>query len=152
REVKVYTHLHVRDDNIALYGFSTPEALWLFETLLGVTGLGPKLSLALLSTLSPEQIVTAITSGTAEMLDMVPGIGRKVADRIILELKGKIGAGWAFRTPMQADTANSDVLAVLTSLGYSASEALKAMSSLPRDPNLTLEEKVRLSLQYLGKR
>ncbi len=92
--VKVFTHLHVREDNIALYGFASTEELWLFETLLGVTGLGPKLSLAMLSALSPEQITMAIATGSIDMLDMIPGIGKKVASRIILELKEKIGAGW----------------------------------------------------------
>jgi Holliday junction DNA helicase RuvA len=150
--VKVYTHMHVREDNIALYGFPTAEELWLFETLLGVTGLGPKLSLAMLSALTPDQITMAIATGSADMLDMIPGIGRKVASRIILELKEKIGAGWVITPATQLTQENADVLAALTTLGYSATEAVKAVAALPADPKLKLEEKVRLALQYLVKK
>jgi Holliday junction DNA helicase RuvA len=150
--VKVYTHMHVREDNIALYGFPTTEELWLFETLLGVTGLGPKLSLAMLSALTPDQITMAIATGSADMLDMIPGIGKKVANRIILELKDKIGAGWVITPATQATQENADVLAALTTLGYSAAEAVKAVAALPTDPKLKLEEKVKLTLQYLGSR
>jgi Holliday junction DNA helicase RuvA len=148
--VKVYTHLHVREDNISIYGFGTTEGLWLFETLLGVTGLGPKLALALLSALSPEQITAAIATGSAEMLDMVPGVGKKVAHRIILELKEKVGAGWVITPATQVAQENTDVLTALTSLGYSAGEAVKAVAGLPDDPKLNLEEKVKLALQHLG--
>ncbi len=150
QEVKVYTHLHVREDNISLYGFSSTEGLWLFETLIGVTGLGPKLSLALLSAMSPEQITTAIATGSVDMLDMVPGIGKKVANRIILELKEKIGAGWVITPATQVAQENTDVLAALTTLGYSAGEAVKAVAGLPDNPKLKLEEKVKLALQFLG--
>jgi Holliday junction DNA helicase RuvA len=150
--VKVHTHLHVREDNLSIYGFGTVEGLWLFETLLGVTGLGPKLALALLSALSPEQITTAIATSSAEMLDMVPGVGKKVAHRIILELKDKIGAGWIVTPATQAAQENTDVLAALTALGYSAGEAVKAVASLPDDPKLKLEEKVKLALQQLGRK
>jgi Holliday junction DNA helicase RuvA len=150
QDVKVYTHLHVREDNISLYGFGTADALWLFETLIGVTGLGPKLSLAMLSAMSPEQITMAIATGNTDMLDMVPGIGKKVASRIILELKDKIGAGWVITPATQVSQENTDVLASLTSLGYSAGEAVKAVGALPDDPKLKLEEKLKLALQYLG--
>lgn len=149
-EVNIYTHLHLREDNVALYGFTSTEELWLFETLLGVTGLGPRLSLAMLSTLSPEQITTAIVTGSTEMLDMIPGIGKKVANRIILELKDKIGAGWLVTPATELARENTDVLAALTSLGYSATEATKAVASLPSDTDLNLEEKIKLALQYLG--
>jgi Holliday junction DNA helicase RuvA len=147
---KVFTHMHVREDNITLFGFPTPEELWLFETLLGVTGLGPRLSLAMLSSLTPDQITTAIATGSTDMLDMIPGIGKKVASRIILELKEKIGAGWAISPAVQETKENADVLAALTTLGYSAAEAVKAVASLPADPKLKLEDKVKLALQYLG--
>jgi len=150
--VKVYTHLHVREDNIALYGFASADELWLFETLLGVTGLGPKLSLAMLSALSPEQITMAIATSSIDMLDMIPGIGKKVASRIILELKEKIGAGWVISPATQIAKENTDVLAALTSLGYSAAEAVRAVGVLPADRELDLGEKIKLALQYLGSR
>ncbi len=152
KEVKVFTHTHVREDNITLFGFPTSEELWIFEILLGVTGLGPKLSLGLLSALTPEQLTMAIASGSTDLLETVKGIGKKVASRIILELKEKIGAGLAISPAAHISDENADVLGALTSLGYSAAEAVKAVTSLPADPKLKLEDKVKLALQYLGKR
>ncbi len=131
-------------------GFATADELWLFETFLGVNGLGPKLALAILSALTPEQVTAAIVTGSVDMLDMVPGIGRKLASRIILELKDKIGAGLIAAAAAGATPENTDVLAALTSLGYSAAEAVKAVATLPADADLDLEEKVRLALRYFG--
>jgi Holliday junction DNA helicase RuvA len=147
--IRVYTHMHVREDNIALYGFPTSDELWLFETLLGVTGLGPKLSMAMLSALTPDQIRMAIATGSMDMLDMIPGIGKKVASRIILELKDKIGAGFVITSTPETKE-NADVLSALTALGYSAAEAVKAVAALPADKKLKLEERVKLCLQFLG--
>ena len=149
-EVKVYTHLQVREDDLSLYGFASAEELWLFETLIGVTGLGPKLALAMLSSLSPEQITMAIATGSIDMLDMIPGIGKKVASRIILELKEKIGAGWIAAPVTELAQENTEVLTALTSLGYSAQEATRAVANVPQDTSLSLEEKIKLALQYLG--
>jgi Holliday junction DNA helicase RuvA len=151
-EVRLYTHLHLREDNVALYGFTSADELWLFQTLLGVSGLGPRLALAMLSALSAEQLTTAIATGSTEMLDMVPGIGKKVASRIVLELKEKIGAGWIAVPATELAQENTDVLAALTSLGYSAAEATKAVANLPPTTDLPLEEKIKLALQYLGSR
>jgi Holliday junction DNA helicase RuvA len=150
--VKVFTHTHVREDNISLFGFPTAEELWLFETLLGVTGLGPKLGLAMLSALNPEQLTMAIASGSTDLLETVKGIGKKVASRIVLELKEKIGAGLAISPASHVSEENADVLGALTSLGYSASEAVKAVTALPSDPKMKLEDKVKRALQYLGQR
>ena len=149
-ETRVFTRLIVREDHLALYGFTSQEGLWLFETLLGMTGLGPKLALTMLSTLSPEQLSTAIATGNADILEMVPGIGKKVAGRIILELKEKIGSGWISTTAVQAAGNNADVVQALTSLGYSAAEALKAISTLPANSEADLEEKIKLALRYFG--
>ncbi len=149
-EVKVYTHLHPREDSITLYGFSSAEELWLFETLIGVSGLGPRLALAMLSAMSTEQLTMAIATGNADLLTVVPGIGKKVASRIVLELKEKIGAGWVVTPTTQFAQENTDVLAALTSLGYSATEATKAIATLPPDQNLSLEDKIKLALQYFG--
>ena len=151
-DVNVFTHLHLREDNVALYGFISTEELWLFETLISVSGLGPRLALSMLSSLNTEQITTAIATSSIEMLEMIPGIGKKVANRIILELKDKIGAGWIATPTTELARENTDVLAALTSLGYSAAEATKAITNLPIDTNLDLEEKIRIALQYLGGR
>jgi len=150
KEVRLYTHFHLREDNAALYGFASPEELTLFQTLIGVTGLGPKLALAMLSGMSAEQLVTAIATGSVDLLTVIPGIGKKVASRIILELKEKIGAGWITTPATQFAQENIDVLATLTALGYSAPEAAKAVATLPPASDLSLEEKIRLALQYFG--
>jgi len=150
-EVRIHTHLHLREDNVTLYGFVSTDELRLFQTLLGVSGLGPKLALAMLSAMTTDKLVMAIAGGSADMLKIVPGVGKKVAERVILELKDKVGAGWITAPGVELAEGNVEVAAALTSLGYSASEAARAVASLPHDdPNLSLEEKIRLALQSLG--
>jgi Holliday junction DNA helicase RuvA len=151
-EVRLYTHLYLREDSATLYGFGSAEELWLFQTLIGVSGLGPRLALAMLSALSVEQITMAIATGSTDLLDMIPGIGKKVANRIILELKEKIGAGLITTPATQVAQENTDVLTALTSLGYSAAEAARAVATLPPATDLSLEERVKLALQYLGRK
>jgi Holliday junction DNA helicase RuvA len=147
-EVELHTHLHLREDNVTLYGFATPEELGLFQTLIGVSGLGPKLALSMLSAMSVEKLAMAIASGAADLLSEVPGIGKKTANRIILELKEKVAAGWLTAPPPEFAEENAEVLAALTSLGYSVREASHAVAALPPDQKLTLEEKIRLALGY----
>ena len=149
-DVKLYTHLHLREDNITLYGFASSGELELFKTLINVSGLGPRMALAMLSAMDTEQLVMAIASGNAELLTGIPGIGRKMASRLVLELKDKIGAGLVSTPMAELAQENADVLAALTALGYSASEATRALASLPRDQKLNLEDKVRLALVYFG--
>lgn len=149
-EVQLYTHLHLREDNVSLYGFGTPAELNLFQTLISVTGLGPKLGLAMLSGMSAEGLVTAIATGSTDLLTAIPGIGKKVASRIVLELKEKVGAGWITTAPPELAKENADVLAALTSLGYSASEAAKAVAALSPTDGTSLEEKIKLALGYFG--
>ncbi len=91
REVKLYTHFHVREDDMSLFGFSSLDELKLFETLISVSGLGPKTGMAMLSAMSADQVAMAIASGSVEILTTIPGIGKKTADRLILELKDKVG-------------------------------------------------------------
>lgn len=150
KEVQLYTHLHLREDNATLYGFGSADELTLFQSLISVSGLGPKLALAMLSGMRVEQLVTAIATGGADLLTVIPGIGRKVANRIVLELKEKIGAGWITTPATQLAQENTDVLAALTALGYSAAEATKAVATLPTASDLSLEEKLKLALGYFG--
>jgi len=150
KEVQLYTHLHLREDNATLYGFGSADELTLFQSLISVSGLGPKLALAMLSGMRVEQLVTAIATGGADLLTVIPGIGRKVANRIVLELKEKIGAGWITTPTTQLAQENMDVLAALTALGYSAAEATKAVATLPAASDLSLEEKLKLALGYFG--
>jgi len=149
-DVKLYTHLHLREDNATVYGFVSTEELELFKALINVSGLGPRMALAMLSAMDIEQLTMAIATGNAELLTGIPGIGKKMANRLVLELKDKIGAGLITAPAVQLAEENADVLAALTSLGYSASEATRALASLPRDQELSLEEKVKLALAYFG--
>ncbi|MCX6004456.1 MAG: Holliday junction branch migration protein RuvA [Chloroflexi bacterium] len=148
--VLLHTHLYVREDNISLYGFSSPQELTLFKQLITVSGIGPKVALSLLTTLNAEQITSAIRGSNAELLSQVPGIGKKTAGRIILELKGKLEKGWDGEIISAIGQADSDAVAALTSLGYSIREATQALSSIPHKDGMLLEEKVRLALQQLA--
>jgi holliday junction DNA helicase RuvA len=149
QEVKLHTHLYVREDNLTLYGFSSARELALFQTLITVSGIGPKLGLAMLSAMDAEQLTMAIASGDAVLLTAVPGIGKKTAERIILELKEKIGTGWIAQD-LESVRGNSEVVAALTSLGYTVAEATRAVSSLPASSTLSLEEKIKIALKYFG--
>ena len=150
KEVHLHTYLHLREDSATLYGFASQDELRLFQTLIGVSGLGPKLALAMLSAMSQEQLTMALATGNRDLLTAVPGVGKKVAERLILELKDKIAAGWITTPAVELAEVNTDVLAALTALGYSASEASRAVASLPADTDLSLEEKIKLALQYSG--
>ena len=149
-EVKLYTHLYLREDNAALYGFSSAEELGLFQTLIGVSGLGPRLALSMLSALDVEKLTMAIATGSTDLLTAVPGIGKKMASRLILELKEKIGAGWITTPAAALAQENADVITALVSLGYSITEANRAVATLPPSSDLSLEDKIKLALQYFG--
>ncbi|MFC1968975.1 Holliday junction branch migration protein RuvA [Chloroflexota bacterium] len=149
-EVKLYTHLYVREDNITLYGFKSAEELGLFQTLIGVSGLGPRLALAMLSAMDAEKLIMAIATGSADLLTAIPGIGKKVANRLILELKDKIGAGWITSPAAGLVYESADVVAALVSLGYSVAEANRAVATLSPTAEISMEEKIKLALQYLG--
>jgi Holliday junction DNA helicase RuvA len=148
---KLHTHLHVREDNLTLFGFGSAKELALFETLITVKGIGPKLGLAMLSALEAEQLVMAIAGGDFNLLSTVPGIGKKTAERIVLELKDKIGGSWALTHNFEYAQGNSEVVEALTSLGYSVAEATRAVATLP-SAKMDLEEKIKTTLQYLGEK
>jgi Holliday junction DNA helicase RuvA len=152
-ETRLYTHLHVREDILALYGFSSSDQRYLFDTLLGVSGIGPKVALSLLSSAPSDDLRRIIAAGDVAQLSRVPGIGKKTAERLVLELKGKIDikglpAGNA-ATPAQIN-ANADLIDMLVSLGFSASEANAAIAALPADAPTEFEERLRLALRYFG--
>ncbi len=149
-EVRLHTHLHLREDGAALYGFASAEELRFFQVLIGVTGLGPKLALAMLSTMSLEKLTMAIATGSTDLLKAVPGVGKKVAERLILELKDKVAKGWVVTPAVELAEENTEVLAALTALGYSVSEASRAVATLPTDSEMSIEDKVKLALQYFG--
>jgi Holliday junction DNA helicase RuvA len=150
-KVFLYTHLHLREDNVSLYGFASSEELALFKKLISVSGVGPKLALALLSALSPEQLVAAITSGNIDFLSQAPGMGRKMASRLVVELRGKLEREWK-EVALPLAPESTDVIAALTSLGYSVAEATEAVSKIPGSEELNLEEKIKMALQQVARR
>ena len=148
--VNLRTQLVVREDSLTLYGFSTAEELELFQIVTGVSGIGPKLGLAILSSMSVERVSMAIAGSDTDLLKTIPGIGKKMAERMVLELKDKIGAGLLAAGGVQLAPENGEVIAALTSLGYSVAEAGRAVAAIDTSKKSSLEEKVRLALQYLG--
>lgn len=148
QEVTLHTHLHVRENELTLYGCSTEEELALFRLLLGVSGIGPKVALSILSSLPPDRLQAAIAQEDVAMLARVPGIGPKTARKLVFDLKDKVTAVLPAGEPRPVLTeADADLIAALTSLGYSVVEAQEAIRHLPREP-LPLEERVRLALAY----
>jgi len=147
-EIFLHTVLIVREDSLSLYGFATTTEREVFERLITVSGVGPKLALAILSTLTIDNLRNAIVSERAELLTRVPGIGKKTAQKIVIELKDKLGAGLDSVPAEFFDDINSDVLDALVALGYSIVEAQTAIQSLPMDAPKNVEERVRLALQH----
>ncbi len=155
-EVFIYTHLSVREDSMELFGFSKLNELNCFKLLTSVSGVGAKVGVAILSTLSPKQIALAITSGDSKVLTMAPGVGNKLAQRIILELKDKvanaqmtmpIGQSSFAKVPKGNAAAAINALSVL---GYSQSEAAIAVSKF--DENMAVEELIRNALKSMAGR
>lgn len=147
-EVALYTHLHVRENELSLYGFSTIDQRALFQKLLTVSGVGPRVGMALLSAFTPDQLRMAIAEGSVSRLAQAPGVGKRTAERIILELKGKIDLGKLVPAG-ETRLADVEVLAALESLGYSRSEALEALRHIPAGA-LSLEEKLTEALRYFA--
>jgi Holliday junction DNA helicase RuvA len=149
-EITVYTHLHVRENELALYGFGSEEELALFRLLLSVSGIGPKVALSVLSFLPVDRLQTAIAQEDVVMLARVPGIGPKTAKKLVFDLKDKVAGDVMPGEPQPVlSEADADLIAALTTLGYSISEAQEAIRSLPRE-ELQLEERVRLALIYFS--
>jgi Holliday junction DNA helicase RuvA len=162
--VTLHTHLLVREDDLALYGFASAEERDLFARLLAVSGVGPRLGLALLSTLSAEALCRAILSEDIERLARTPGVGKKTAQRLVIELKGPItkmlaaypdlaGAGGAAAGPMlpAGSSIESDAVEALTGLGYSAAEVMQALRAIPDAASLPLDELIVRALRSLAR-
>lgn len=149
RQVDLLTHLHVRENELALYGFLTEDSLNLFELLLGVSGVGPKVALATLGTISPEALRQAVLREEPGILSRVPGVGPKTARAIIFHLKDKLSLAAGESVPLLTDQ-DADVIAALTALGFSIVEAQAALQSLPRGEEMAVEERVRRALAYLA--
>ena len=144
----LYTHLVVREDALSLYGFETQADRELFHLLLGVDGVGPRVSLAVLSTLTVEMVQRAVFAEDSDVLGRVPGVGKRTAQKIVLHLHGKLQPAGALEQVAAMSDRDSEVLAALTALGYSVVEAQTAIQSLPKDAPADVEERLRLALTY----
>jgi len=142
---RIYTRAQIRDDSMVLYGFSSPDERDLFDVLIKVNGVGPKFALGILSTMRPDDLRRAILAGDVDALTMVPGIGKKVAARLVLDLKDRIG-GEASDIPAGP---MAEVREALLALGLSPQETRDAMSGL--DPEAGVEEMLRQALKAVGR-
>ncbi|MCC6976072.1 MAG: Holliday junction branch migration protein RuvA [Anaerolineae bacterium] len=147
--VTLYTHLIVREDDLSLYGFMSEDERSLFETLLGVQGVGARTAISILSTLSIDQLRSAVTREEASILTRVPGIGKKTAEKLVFELKSKLKLA-SYGELAAFNDSDSDVIAALTSLGYSVVEAQAAVQSIPRDAPKDVESRIMIALQYFS--
>ena len=144
----LFTHLIVREDALTLYGFESQSDRDLFNILLGVDGVGPKVALSVLSTMTLDAVQRAVFADDGELLSRVPGVGKKTAQKMALHLKDKLKPTDMLTRVASMSDADSEVLAALTSLGYSVVEAQTALQSLPKDAPDDTEERLRLALQY----
>lgn len=149
-EVMAYTHLHHREDAMLLFGFATTEERVLFELLIGVSGVGPKLALAILSGLAPDTFCEAVLQQDVKRLTKAPGVGKKTAERLVLELKDKVGKLTLDRplsTPMVGGSVADEAVLALVSLGYKSKQAEDRVGKvLKAAPYASLEEVIRQAL------
>jgi len=146
--ILLQTHLVVRENDLSLYGFETTGDRQLFLILLGVDGVGPKLALSVLSTLTLDAIQRAVFSEEPDLLSRVPGVGKKTAQKMQLYLKDRLKPTNDLERIASMSDTDSEVLAALTALGYSVIEAQTALQSLPKDAPDDVEEKLRMALGY----
>ena len=148
--IHLHTRLMVRDDSLVLHGFTTVEALSIFDLLIGVSGIGPRHAHSILSTLTPTALISAVATEDTKAISQVPGMGQRTAARVIVELKGKIDTISIDGTTLPVTSLANDVTEALQALGYSAIEARIAVTTAGADSSLPIEEQIRLALQSLS--
>lgn len=161
-QIKVYTYLYIKEDLVALYGFLTKEDLHMFRLLIGVSGIGPKGALGLLSTISPDDLRFAVLAGDVKSISRAPGIGSKTAQRLIIELKDKLDLQEAYQIKASHETERTGIDAIgaedrrseavqaLAALGYSLSEATKAVRVLGDTDGMSVEDILKQALKQLS--
>ncbi len=147
--VHLHTYIYMREDIIALYGFATRAERALFEQLIGVTGIGPRVALNVLSGFTADRLSAAIEADDAVALTRAPGVGRKTAQRIILELRGKL-TPTSDQSGHGSNPADMELVDALTSLGFSQAQAATALRSVTTETGLSDEEKLRAAIRLLG--
>lgn len=156
-DVSLFTHTHVREDALLLYGFLTMEEKELFATLIGISGIGPKLAVNILSHIPATDLKRAIASGDVKRLSSLPGIGKKTAERLVLELKDKVGPVAdlseteiiARATERTSDDLITDVISALVNLGYKENQARKVLENMELPPEVAMEEALKGALKVL---
>lgn len=161
-DIKVYTYLYIREDAMILYGFLTKDDLEMFKLLITVNGIGPKGGLAVLSTLSSDDLRFAILSDDAKAIAKSPGVGAKTAQRVILDLKDKMSLEDAFEKKLEHNataeagdksvisTVKNDAILALTALGYSSTESMKAVSKVEIDDSMDVEDVLKSALKFMS--
>lgn len=158
-EVKIYTYLNVREDAMQLFGFLTKDDLSVFKLVIGVSGIGPKGGLSILSKLSPDELRFAVLANDAKAISAAPGIGKKTAEKLIIELKDKLSVtdilerNAEVSETMQVSDHSSGIQAeaveALTALGYGSTESMKAVKKVVITENTTVEEVLKQALKYM---
>jgi Holliday junction DNA helicase RuvA len=153
-QVSLYTHFHMREDGIALYGFWTETDRDAFEQLIGISGVGPKVALSLLSIMDAAALYKAVADEDQQRLGLARGVGKKLAAHLILELKGKLPSltaisGTASTSP--TDKIQAEALEALIGLGFSTAEAQAALAKIPQDQSMTLEQQVTYALRTFSR-
>jgi Holliday junction DNA helicase RuvA len=148
-KVTLYTHLAVREDAHTLFGFSSASERSTFRSLIKITGIGARTALSILSGMTVDELASAISQQETARLMRVPGIGKKTAERLLLELRGKLGADMGTTSGGPISSGRDDIMNALISLGYSANESQKAMKTLPDDVDVA--QGIRLALQALSR-
>ncbi len=154
QEISLDIHTYVREDILQLFGFSTPDEKFLFQKLISISGVGPKMAIAILSGLPAEVLVQAIGGGDHNRLSMIPGVGKKTADRIIVELKDRIGKDFIStgkQLPTAIDDIQEDVVSALINLGYKRQIAEKALIKIEISDSMRIEEVIRSALKELNR-
>lgn len=148
--IKLHTYFVVRQDALSLYGFEAHEERDLFELLLSVNGVGPRLALAVLSVLNPETVRRSVLNEQPEIFSRVPGVGKKTAQKILFHLHDKLPSVDGLEPVSTYSDIDTEILNALTALGYSVVEAQAALQSIPRDTPQDVEARLRLALQYFS--
>lgn len=159
REVKLYTYMNVKEDLMQLYGFMTRDELRVFKLIIGVSGIGPKGGLGILSQLTPDDLRFAVASKDVKAISAAPGIGKKTAEKLILELKDKLSIEDVLNHPSEEEhtlssspvnfEVQSEAVQALVALGYGNTEALKAVKQVEIDENTSVEEVLKKALKFL---
>lgn len=158
-EVKLHTYMNVREDAMQLYGFLTRDDLKVFKLLIGVSGIGPKGGLSILSQMSPDDLRFAVMAGDAKTIAKAPGIGKKTAEKLIIELKDKLNIEDVLQktnemehTPMVQHTSNEtqvEAIQALVALGYGSTESTKAVKKVPLEEGMTVETLLKIALKNM---